>query len=285
LTGRGVKALYARSAVEIMAASDDVPNKEKMSKEEQGDGWGEILRTMIYAIIIALGIRTIAFEPFNIPSKSMEPTLLVGDYLFVSKYAYGYSRYSIPFGLPLFKGRIFESPVKRGDVAVFKWPFDNSTDYIKRIVGVPGDRIQVRNGILYINDQEVKRTRVDDFIEKGEDGSPHHVAEYLETMPNGVSYDVLDREPDNELDNTRVFTVPPDHYFAMGDNRDNSADSRLELPRGVGFVPAENLVGRAEVLFFSTDGSARWWQFWKWPTATRWSRMFTSLRPHVSKKP
>ena len=268
-----------------MAASDDVPNKEKMSKEEQGDGWGEILRTMIYAIIIALGIRTIAFEPFNIPSKSMEPTLLVGDYLFVSKYAYGYSRYSIPFGLPLFKGRIFESPVKRGDVAVFKWPFDNSTDYIKRIVGVPGDHIQVRNGILYINDQEVKRTRVDDFIEKGEDGSPHHVAEYLETMPNGVSYDVLDREPDNELDNTRVFTVPPDHYFAMGDNRDNSADSRLELPRGVGFVPAENLVGRAEVLFFSTDGSARWWQFWKWPTATRWSRMFTSLRPHVSKKP
>ncbi len=267
-----------------MTPSDDVQNNEKMSKQEQGDGWGEILRTMIYAVIIALGIRTVAFEPFNIPSKSMEPTLLVGDYLFVSKYAYGYSRYSIPFGLPLFKGRIFESPVKRGDVAVFKWPYDNSTDYIKRIVGIPGDHIQVRNGILYINDQEVKRKRIDDFIEPAPEGGLRHVAEYQETMPNGVSYDVLDREPNNELDNTRVFTVPPHHYFAMGDNRDNSADSRLELPRGVGFVPAENLVGRAEVLFFSTDGSARWWQFWKWPTATRWSRMFTSLRPHVSDK-
>ena len=269
-----------------MSNSDDVKSGYAMSKEDQRDGWGEVIRTVIYAVIIALGIRTIAFEPFNIPSKSMEPTLLVGDYLFVSKYAYGYSRYSLPLSPPLFKGRIFESPVTRGDVAVFKWPYDNRTDYIKRIVGLPGDRIQVRNGILYINGDEVKRERVDDFIEKLDDGSIRRVTRYRETLPNGVSYMVLDRQPDNPLDDTQVYIVPAGHYFAMGDNRDNSADSRIPTsPAGVGFVPAENLVGRAEVLFFSTNGSAKLLEPWTWPGATRWSRIFTSLRPHVDKQP
>jgi signal peptidase I len=271
----------------IMTSSNDVDNGKKMSKEERQDGIGEIVRTVIYAVIIALGIRTIAFQPFNIPSRSMEPTLLVGDYLFVSMYPYGYSRYSLPFfNPPIFKGRIFESTVKRGDVAVFKWPYDNRTDYIKRIVGLPGDQIQVRHGILYVNGEEVKRERVDDFVETLDDGSVERVARFRETMSNGVSYMVLDRSPNNPLDDTEVYSVPKGYYFAMGDNRDNSADSRIpRSPNGVGYVPAENLIGRAEVLFFSTDGTARWWQVWNWPSATRWSRIFTSLRPDVAKKP
>jgi len=249
--------------------------EKPMSMTQRLAGLWEFARTIVYAILIAVVIRTVAFEPFNIPSGSMIPTLLVGDYLFVSKYAYGYSRYSLPFGLPLIPGRILFTPPKRGDVIVFKLPRDNSTDYIKRLIGLPGDRIQVRGGVLYINDEPVKRERVEDFIETDYYGNTRRIVQYRETLPNGRSYRVLDRVINGHFDNTGVYVVPKGHYFMMGDNRDNSLDSRA--PNGVGFVPVENLVGRAEVIFFSTNGDARFWEVWKWPQALRFGRFFTSL--------
>jgi signal peptidase I len=225
--------------------------------------------------VIALVIRTVAFEPFNIPSGSMIPTLLIGDYLFVSKYSYGYSRYSLPLGLPLFSGRLFKGEPSRGDVVVFKLPSDNKTDYIKRIVGLPGDRIQVKAGRLYINDAMVERRRVEDYIETDRFGNVVRTPQYVETLPNGRQHRILEISDNGALDNTGVFVVPKNHYFAMGDNRDNSLDSRVL--NGVGYVPAENLVGRAEILFFSTNGSASLWEFWKWPGAIRFGRFFQTL--------
>ena len=240
-------------------------------------GWFlDTARTVVYAVLIALGIRTLAFEPFNIPSESMLPTLLVGDYLFVSKYAYGYSRHSFPLShrLPAINGRVFSRQPERGDVAVFKLPRDNSTDYIKRIIGLPGDHVMVRGGVLYINDEPVKRERIEDFYYRN--GYP--IPQFRETLPNGVSYSTLDLTPGGAHDNTRVFSIPPGHYFVMGDNRDNSLDSRVERRQsGVGLVPEDNLVGRAELLFFSTDGGARLWEFWKWPAATRFQRFFQRI--------
>ena len=244
-----------------------------MSQKSSG-GLGETIRTVIYAVLIAVAVRTFAFEPFSIPSGSMIPTLLVGDYLFVSKYSYGYSRYSFPFGLGMFSGRILGSEPERGDVVVFKKPTDNATDYIKRIVGLPGDQIQVRSSILYINGEAMPRERVDDLEDPG--GGSRKMQQYRETLPNGVSYLVLDRGPNEYLDNTLVYTVPPGHYFVMGDNRDNSADSRVL--GDVGYVPKDNLIGRAELLFYSTDGTADWWEFWQWPSATRYGRLFQAVR-------
>jgi signal peptidase I len=206
----------------------------------------------------------------------MEATLLVGDYLFVEKFSYGYSRYTFPFGgwpfADSMQGRFLERHPQRGDVVVFKFPQDNSTDFIKRLIGVPGDHIQVRNSLLYLNGKLVPRTRVEDYVETV-DGEPHRVPQYRETLPGGKSYLTLDREPDGALDNTGVFVVPPDHYFMMGDNRDNSDDSRM----AVGYVPAENLEGKAEFRFFSIDNSAPAWQFWKWPLAIRYSRLLTPI--------
>ncbi len=245
-----------------------------MSKKRGKGGLGETIRTVVYAVAIALVIRTFAYEPFNIPSESMLPTLLVGDYLFVSKYSYGYSRYSLPWGLPLFKGRIWQSEPRRGDVAVFKLPSDNSTDYIKRIVGLPGDRIQMRNGELFVNDQSVVKVRAEDFIYE-RNGQRFRVPRFVETLPDGPQHDTLDFIAGGDHDTTQEFVVPPSHYFAMGDNRDNSLDSRAR--GGVGMVPAENLVGRAEFLFFSTDGSARIWEFWRWPFAIRFDRLFKQV--------
>lgn len=246
-------------------------------KSKNAGGLLETVRTVVYAVLIALFVRTVAYEPFNIPSGSMIPTLLVGDYLFVSKFSYGYSRFSLPFGLPLFSGRIFFTPPKRGDVIVFKLPRDNSTDYIKRVVGLPGDRIQVKDSILYINGQPVKRERIEDYVDH-EGFATVHEPQYIETLPNGVRHRILQYPEPGPLDNTDVYVVPPDHYFMMGDNRDNSLDSRVPADRGgVGFVPAENLVGRADFLFFSTDGSARLWEFWKWPFAIRYDRPFEGI--------
>ena len=254
----------------------------------------ETVRTIVYAVAIAVVVRTFLYEPFNIPSGSMKPTLLVGDYLFVSKFAYGYSRHSLPLSPPIGNGRLFAALPERGDVAVFKLPSNNRTDYIKRIVGLPGDRIQVKEGVLYVNEQEVERAAIEDFVDDGpaarrscgsflqsDDGSPEAVKRYEETMPafgdggETVTYTVLDECPEGngDYDNTDVFTVPEDHVFAMGDNRDNSLDSRAK----VGYVPIENLVGRAEIIFFSTNGSARIWEFWKWPVTIRYGRLLNLI--------
>lgn len=231
----------------------------------------ETLRTLIYAVLIALVVRTFLFEPFNIPSGSMKPTLLVGDYLFTSKYAYGYSRHSLPFSLPLIPGRVLASLPERGDVAVFKLPADGRTDYIKRIIGLPGDRIQMRDGVLFINGEAVDKQRVGTFIDEE---SGREIARFSETLPNGRSYEALDMLDGGPHDTTRVFEVPEGHLFAMGDNRDNSMDSRTGF---VGFVPIENLVGRAEIIFFSTDGSAALWEPWKWPFAIRYGRLLDGI--------
>ena len=245
-----------------------------MASKSSG-GFRELVKTIIWAVVIAVFVRTVAFEPFNIPSGSMKPTLLVGDYLFVSKYSYGYSRHSLPLSVPLIPGRILMTEPKRGDTAVFKLPSDNSTDYIKRLVGLPGDKIQVREGRLFINGQMVERKRVEDFVFTAENGRIDRRKQYIETLPNGVQHRILEDSDRGQLDNTRIYTVPKGHYFAMGDNRDNSLDSRVLS--NVGFVPAVNLVGRAEILFFSHNSRARWWEIWRWPSAIRFSRFFLAL--------
>ncbi|CAK0750788.1 Signal peptidase I [Azospirillaceae bacterium] len=244
-----------------------------MDSEHSG-GLGETLKTMLWAIVIAFGVRTFAFEPFNIPSGSMIPTLLVGDYLFVSKYSYGYSKYTIGFGLPLFEGRWMANAPQRGDVAVFKLPRDNKTDYIKRIIGLPGDRIQVIGGVLHINGESVKLQRVEDYSTINNFGREIRVAQYEEILPGGRSHRILKITNGGDLNNTQEFIVPPRHYFAMGDNRDNSQDSRT---REVGFVPEENLVGRAELLFFSLEEGTRFWEVWRWPWEVRFDRLFQSV--------
>jgi signal peptidase I len=256
-------------------------SKTASAKKASG-GIFETVKTVVYAVLIALVVRTVAYEPFNIPSGSMVPTLLVGDYLFVSKFSYGYSRYSLPFGLPLFSGRIhlpFSHAPERGDVAVFKLPTDPSTDYIKRIVGLPGDHIQMRHGNLYINDQLVPRKQIDDYLYE-EAGSTILLQQYIEALPRGPDkpphdHPIIKIGNNGPLDNTPVYEVPAGYYFAMGDNRDNSQDSRVLS--AVGYIPAENLVGKAQFIFFSTDGSARWWEIWKWPFAIRYSRLLSGV--------
>lgn len=217
-------------------------------QEKDRDSFVDLLRAIASAAAIALLIRSLLFEPFNIPSGSMFPSLLVGDYLFVEKYSYGYSKYSLPLGIVQFRGRIFESQPARGDVAVFRQPVRPDIDYIKRIIGLPGDRIQVKEGILHINDMPVMR----DF-QGGEDirsdGGFSFYNKYIETLPNGVRHYIYEMSDTAPLDNTDVYTVPAGYYFAMGDNRDGSLDSRVQDE--VGFVPAENLIGRAAIIFFS----------------------------------
>ena len=239
-----------------------------MSKRKP-EGKFEFIKTIVIAGALALGFRSLLFEPFNIPSGSMIPTLLVGDYLFVSKYSYGYSRYSFPFGMAPFDGRVFETSPERGDVAVFRQPQNESVAFIKRIVGLPGDRIQVTDGILRINEVAVNRARKG-FATASDGYNVIRFAVYQETLPNGKSYLIQERSDDDVLDNTNVFLVPEGHYFMMGDNRDNSRDSRTT---SVGMVPAENLIGRAERLFFSHNSSAHLWEIWKWPFAIRYGRL------------
>ena len=242
--------------------------------EKKSSGILEILKTVFYAGAIAILVRTAAYEPFNIPSGSMIPTLLIGDYLFVSKFSYGYSRHSLPLSLPLIPGRILFSQPERGDVAVFKKPSDNKTDYIKRIIGLPGDSIQMKGGILHINGRPVKRERIEDFRDYGRGGGVRRIPQFIETLPNGRAHVILEENGDRGMmDTTPPYAVPEGHFFAMGDNRDNSQDSRFLAD--VGFVPKENLVGRAEFLFFSIDGSVL--EVWKWPRSIRFSRLFQGV--------
>lgn len=243
-------------------------------KNTQGGFW-ETTKTVVYAVVIALFVRTFFVEPFSIPSGSMIPTLLVGDYLFVSKMSYGYSRHSLPLSIPLIKNRIFYTEPERGDVIVFKMPSDNKTDYIKRLIGLPGDKIQVREGRLYINGTMIDRQSAGEYVMRDPHGKALRFEKYIETLPEGIKHPILEISDDAPFDNTEEFTVPEDHFFMMGDNRDNSLDSRSVK---VGFVPKVNLVGRAKFLFFSNDGSAAWWQIWKWPMAVRWTRLFNGIK-------
>jgi signal peptidase I len=248
--------------------------KSGSKSSHKAGGFVDTVKTIVYAVAIALVIRTVAFEPFNIPSGSMIPTLLVGDYLFVSKFAYGYSHFSLPFSPDLFSGRIFGRVPKRGDVAVFKLPRDNSTDYIKRIIGLPGDTIQMKGGQLFINGTEVPRQLVGDYTVEG-DGPPMVDKEYLESLPGGKTHDIIKQEDVGGMNDTEEYKVPDGFVFAMGDNRDNSQDSRYL--NAVGYIPLENLVGRAEFIFFSIDATAPWWEVWEWPLEIRWRRLFHGI--------
>ncbi len=241
-----------------------------MKSSASGESIWDIVRTLIYALLVALAVRTLAYQPFNIPSSSMVPTLLEGDFLFVSKFSYGYSRYSLPLGIPLFEGRIFASEPERGDVIVFQLPRNPSETYIKRLIGLPGDVVQVTGGVLHVNGEPVGRELIG--AQQSESGADMAFL-YDETLPNGVMHTIRELSDDTSIDNTRAFRVPEGHYFMMGDNRDNSRDSRSSL---VGFVPEENLVGRAEFIWLSLE-DARAWEIWKWPWALRFDRMFTGI--------
>ncbi len=244
-----------------------------MSESQKKEGFWETVSVIIQALLLAVVIRTLLFQPFTIPSGSMMPTLLVGDYIFVNKFAYGYSHYSLPFSPDLFEGRIWASQPKRGDIVVFRFPPNPSIDYIKRMVGLPGDKIQVRDGVLYVNDVAVQREKDGTFDSDYAKDPAQNIPVFRETLDNGVSFDTLDEVSNGLGDNTRVFTVPEGHYFMMGDNRDNSADSRFD----VGFVPEENLVGRASIIFFSLGNNTKFSEVWKWPFNMRWDRMFKSV--------
>ena len=232
----------------------------------------EVIKTVAVALLIALVLRVLLFQPFTIPSASEEPNLYEGDYVFVTKFDYGWSHHSIPFSPPLFSGRIFDNPPKRGDIIVFKLPRDNRTDYIKRLIGVPGDRVQMKDGLLYLNGQLVPRVVKETVLETGGTSVVRPVQRVQETLPGGRTYLTNDFGTNYDLDNTPEFTVPDGYYFFMGDNRDNSADSRLPPEIGVGMVPEENLVGRARVVLVSWSQGASLFKPWTWVLNLRPSR-------------
>lgn len=246
---------------------------------------------LLKLVVLVTLFRSFVFSPFNIPSESMLPRLVNGDYLLAAKWPYGYSRYSLPFSLPaLPEQRLLASPPQRGDVVIFKQPPLKELDYIKRVIGLPGDLVQMVDGQLYLNGVPVPKQRIADFeiaispntqcyslqfIAKRADGTDVcRYPRYRETLPGGRYYEVLDLGQ-RQMDNTEPVMVPEGHLFLMGDNRDNSEDSRFpaEPGRGIGLVPMDNLVGRASVVMWSTDGSVEWFKPWTWFTAARWDRL------------
>ena len=236
----------------------------------------ENIKTIFYALIIAGLIRSLFFQPFYIPSSSMEPTLLIGDRIFVSKFTYGYSKHSFPFSPPIFKKRIFEKTPNYGDLVVFKTPVDNRTDYIKRLIGLPGDTIQFKNGNILLNKHEIPKIKINaDYKIRCGTSSPE-VNAYIETLPNGINYIAVYNKV-GSMQNSDMYKVPPKHYFFLGDNRDCSKDSRYLS--SVGYVSNENLVGNAKIIFFSNDTiSGSIMKFWNWNESLRVERFFYLLR-------
>jgi signal peptidase I len=243
--------------------------------QKQKDTLWDNVKALFYAILLAVLIRTLWLQPFHIPSGSMIPTLLIGDNLFVSKTAYGYSRYSIPFGgdINYFSGRIWGGEPKLGDVAVFRSVVQPDTDFIKRVVGLPGDRVQMKGGILHINDVPCPVEPHGEYVTVDDDQKVFKSPQYIETLPNGLKHLIIKKEAfgQSTYDNTPVYVVPQGHYFMMGDNRDGSNDSRAQGV--VGYIPYENLVGRASFIFFSTGGHIALWKTWKWPFTAHYNRI------------
>ena len=236
----------------------------------------ENIKTIFYALIIALIIRSFLFQPFYIPSSSMEPNLLIGDRLFVSKYSYGYSQHSFPFSPKIFTGRILKKTPKRGDVVVFKTPADNRTDYIKRLIGLPGDKVQIINKDLYLNGIKIEKRQVETSLNINCGGEILKVDVYEETLPNGTKYLAVYRK-DGTMINSDVFIVPNDHYFFLGDNRDCSKDSRFLS--SVGYVNFNNLVGKARIIFFSSNKKkGSFFKFWNWNQIVRKDRLFKKIK-------
>jgi signal peptidase I len=264
--------------------------------EKKRESWWETLRFFLLLFLFAVLIRSLIFAPFSIPSGSMLPNLMIGDYLFVAKWPYGYSRFSFPFGIASYQGRIFNGLPERGDIVVFRHP-NTDDDWVKRVIGLPGDRIEVRGGAVFLNGQPIRRQRIADYAMPvsanspcrgrgdtreiaGPEGAVCAFPRYRETLPGGRSYEVLDQFSDGETDIYGPVVVPEGHLFVMGDNRDDSADSRVSAdPRlavedqGVGMLPIDHVLGRATIGFWSTDGSAEWVKPWTWFSAARWDRM------------